>query len=118
MDVHAFLLTRPCLEGIEGYLDGLRWQIAHPELLNGLPPQYAVIDGDVLKPLEAYRQRILSGKEVPAPTALDQAWVYKSKARPERKRILPTEPELELSEDYEEPPAPRKVLDLNARGRK
>jgi hypothetical protein len=118
MDVHAFIRSRPCLEGIDGYLEGLRLQLAHPELLHGLQPQYAAIDGEVLKPLEEYRQRLLAGKEVPAPTALEQDWVYKLKTRPLRKRVVPftgEEPDIELSE---EPPAPRRVLDLNARGRK
>lgn len=114
MDVHAFIRTRPCLEGIEGYLNGLRMQIDHPEILHGNPPQYATIDGEVLKPIEEYRQKLLSGKEVPAPTRLEQEWTYALRKRPERKRRTPENDDLLIEVDER----PRKILDLNARKKK
>lgn len=112
MDVHAFLKGRPCLEEIDGYLDSLRFQIDNPELFHEL--QYSHIDGDVLSPIEAYRQRLMSGKDVPAPTRLERSWIYKLRTKPQRKRIPHGEsPKKELQHNAGRPP-----LDLNARGRK
>ena len=112
MDVHEFLKTRPCLEELDGYLDALRYQIANPELFHRL--QYNEITGDVLGPLEACRQRLMSGKEVPTPTRLDRVWDYKVKSKPKRKRVThEDQPQAKTEEPQSKSRGPS--LDLNAR---
>lgn len=89
MNVHEFLRTRPCLEECEFYLAALRDQIENRHLYpEGFVPQYEEITAEVLGPIETYRARLMSGKEVPAPSRLERAYEYKSKKKPKKRRTL------------------------------
>ena len=98
MKVEEFLERRPCLEELDGYLEGLRWQIENAgaclpltddlrSSLGELPdsplqPQYPEITTDLLAPIEAYRKQLLKGKVVPYPSRIDRKWVYKLGSKP------------------------------------
>lgn len=102
-DVQRFLHTQPCLQELDGYLWGLRWQVDNPEKIHGTPTP---IDADVLAPLAEYRQKLMDGRVVPASSLLERSHIYKAGKRPVEKRSLPapTQPSR---------PAKGKVLDLN-----
>ena len=82
MKVEKFLAGMPCLEEVDGYILGLKIQIKNPDALGGYKPQYETLSNDVLGQIEAYRRRLLQGKETPAPTALDRKWVYQQGRKP------------------------------------
>ena len=69
MDAQVFIATRPCIEEIKGWLLGRKIQ--------GLP-----VTDEVLAPVEAYEERLMSGKEVPAPSKLEREWVYQQGRKP------------------------------------
>jgi hypothetical protein len=98
MDARAFVLTRPCLEEIEGYLDQVKHQIAHPEEYpHGI--QYKELSDEVLGPIEDYRTALLSGKTTPAPSKVIRAWDYRQKQKPKKvKRHAP--PQQHNEEDW------------------
>lgn len=84
MNVERFISQRPCLEEIDGFLHGLHLQIESPDQFpHGV--QYAEMTSEVLAPLEAYRKRLLTGKEMPSETKLRRAWVYRQGQKPRRK---------------------------------
>lgn len=100
MKVQEFLDSYPCLEELDGYLEGLQWQIENAgttlpltddlrSILGEVPdsplqPNYDQITTELIAPIEEYRRKILSGKTVPRPTKFDRAWVYKLGRKPKR----------------------------------
>ena len=100
MKVEEFLDSRPCLEELDGYLEGLQWQIENAgaclpltddlrSILGEVPdspvqPNYDQITTDVLAPIEEYRRKLLIGKTVPRATKMDRAWKYQQGRKPKR----------------------------------
>lgn len=100
MKVKEFLDSCPCLEELDGYLEGLQWQIANAgaclpltddlrSILGEVPdrplqPNYDQITTDILAPIEEYRRLLLSGKTVPRATKMDRAWKYQQGRKPKR----------------------------------
>jgi hypothetical protein len=81
VNVHEFIWRRPCLEEIDGYIEGLKHQIAHPDKYpHGI--QYPQLTPEVLAPIETYRKRMLSGKEIPDPSKIERDWVYQRGRKP------------------------------------
>jgi len=81
VNVHRFIAQRPCLEELDGYIEGLKEQIAHPEKYpHGV--QYENLSEEVLGPIETYRKRLLAGKEIPNPSKLERDWVYQRGRKP------------------------------------
>lgn len=69
LTVDEFLLTSPCLEEVSGFLQGLP----------GLPTQLTEPEHERIN---AYRERLLEGKIVPAPTGMPRAYTYRFGHRP------------------------------------
>lgn len=69
MDGERFVRERPCLDEIEGWLLG--------RTIQKLP-----LTGDILKPVNDYKARLMAGKEIPAPTKLPRNWVYQRGRKP------------------------------------
>lgn len=76
-----FINGSPCLEEIDGYMFGLRWQIDNAERLK-IPAQFDEITSDILKPIEDYRRKLLKGEVVPAATKLPRRWKYAHRRKP------------------------------------
>lgn len=89
MKVREFLLTRPCLQELDGYLAGLRWLVDNaPEHAS-----HARVDGDVIGPLELYKADLMKGKIVPRPSNDLRDWEYAPKKPAKRKRKVLLAPE-------------------------
>lgn len=91
MNVSTFLSGRPCLEELDGFLKGLRWQRENPDLLDRLPDDDER-DSEVMRQLRDYRKQLMSGRTVPTPTRLARAFEYQTKRKPKRisSRLLAT----------------------------
>jgi hypothetical protein len=88
-----FIRTRPCLEEIDGYLAGLRAQLEDPENF----PEAVAYTTDVMQPIEEYRKRLMAGKVMPMPAALERGWVYRQGKKPVRAKAKAPPPETEWS---------------------
>ena len=103
MNVHDFIATRPCLEEVDGYIEGIKsqmagagdtvpvsseirwkvkkaWGVDMPRHVTLKPPAETM--AVVLAPIETYRRRLLSGKEIPAPSKLERAYKYHHGRKP------------------------------------
>lgn len=83
MDVTAFLNTYPCLEELRGYEQGIRWQMAHPDLLTH-EMHHAINNERVLREIDKYRNKLLKGKVAPAHSRMPRAYRYRMGAKPVR----------------------------------
>lgn len=105
MNVHDFIATRPCLEEIDGYIEGIRnqmetagetvpvsseirwkvkkvWGVDMPRQITLKPPAETM--AEILAPIETYRKRLITGKEIPAPSKLERAYTYTQGRKPKR----------------------------------
>lgn len=82
MTIDEFLRQRPCLEDLDGYLDALKAGSLPREM--GIVLSHDVLTPEVLRAAEDYRQRLLKGKELPAPSLSWRAWQYRRGKAPTR----------------------------------
>lgn len=80
MNVHEFIASRPCLEEIDGFLDGLRLQARRPDIW-GADRAEKPNDPDVLAALSRYKADLMDGKEVPH-EGRGRAYIYKRGRKP------------------------------------
>lgn len=73
MDVNTFLRGRPCLDELEGFIFGLKWQ--------GVK-----MTDELLGPILLYRERLENGRETPVPSKIDRNWTYRHKKHPVKVR--------------------------------
>lgn len=95
MNVLAFLADRPCLEELDGFLEGLRWQRENPDLLDR-PPEDDERDPETLRKVRDYKKALLAGRVVPVPSRIPRGYEYQTKRKPKRTSRRPP-PALHLS---------------------
>lgn len=77
LTAEEFLLTKPCLEEVSGFLQGF-------------PCFTPVLTDDEKNRINAYREDLMSGKVIPAPSHLRRAYTYRPGLRPVKvKKALP-----------------------------
>ena len=77
MTTDEFLGTKPCLEEVSGFLQGL-------------PGLTTVLTDDEKNRINAYREDLMSGKVVPGPSHLRRAYTYRLNHSPAKlKKPLP-----------------------------
>ena len=77
LTAEEFLLTKPCLEEVSGFLQGL-------------PGLTTVLTDAEKNRINAYREDLMSGKVIPGPSHLRRAYTYRPGMRPVKvKKPLP-----------------------------
>jgi hypothetical protein len=89
--VARFLASRPCIEEVEGFLGGIKEQ-ARDASLTTAGTSFSGITDEVLGPVQEYLDRLMKGRDVPAESFMERAYVYERGKPPVRKRVSHAQP--------------------------
>lgn len=97
MKIEAFLRQLPCIEELDGYLNSLKPGSLAREL--GLELSHEGLTPEVMQAARDYRERLMKGKVVPAPSKSWRAWEYRMGKPPTKKPEPPpaSEPQSRFS---------------------